>query len=496
MTNSVPSSHPDKKSWSADALLLLPVLAIAAGLRLYMLGARSLWIDEGVSVGIARLPWNAFHTVVSRREGNMALYYLMLRAWVRFGGSEVWIRGLSVLAGVAAVGGVYFLGRRMFGGNVAFVAAGILALNAYHIRYSQEARSYALLSFAVTVTTFLLLRCAEKPSWRNWMLFAFVSGVTLYLHFFAIIVTAAHGLAILLWRRRALRIGPLAIGAAVYALMLIPVVANVLNNFQRDQLGWVPPLSVTYLHAFALVFTGLGGWALSVLTLVFLVAAIAATGRNWIRAEPDDKTFSLGVIMLWLFFPMAIIITLSIWKHLFVPRYLVMSLPALSLAVACGVVLLRPKWQPLALIVVAVLLVRGDRVYYAGMFKIGEDWRSAAQFVLKNAQSGDAIAFSNGIAHPAFDYYMQRAAGDSKPRVIFPVHSDDFPFLDFEGMPDSRMFPHITEGVPRLWAVDWIPGTSVRPLIEKYFACTQTSDFSHVNVSLCISRSIVSSARH
>ncbi len=496
MTESAPLPRAGEKFWRAGTFLLFPILAVAAGLRIYMVGARSLWIDEGVSVGIARLPWHSFQTVVSRREGNMALYYLVLRAWIRLGSGEAWLRMPSVLAAVAAVAGIYYLGRRMFGRNVACVAAGILALNAYHIQYSQEARSYALLSFAMTVTTFLVLRCVETPSWRAWALFAFVSGLALYLHFFAIFVTAAQGLAVLLWRRRALKLGQVALATAIYALMLAPIVEFVLGNLYRRQLDWVPPTSAASLYEFGLLIAGRGGVALLIVTLAFIFAAIVAVGRGWFSAEPSSETFGLGLILSWLFFPLAITIVLSVWKHLFVYRYMIMSLPALALAIACGVALLRPKWQALALVVLAVLLMRGDRTYYAGMMEIGEDWRSAAQFVAQNAQPGDAMVFNNGIAHPAFDYYIQRASGASKPRVIFPVHNDDLPFLDFEGLPNSRMFPHITEGVTRLWAVDWTPGASIGPLVEKYFERTQTNEFFHVRVSLYVHRGPVSSAGH
>jgi hypothetical protein len=280
----------------------------------------------------------------------------------------------------------------------------------------------------------------------------------------------------------------LAIGAAIYALMLVPIAEFVLHNLDRHQLDWIPAASASSLYEFGLLFTGRAGAALIVVTLAFIAVAVAATGRDWFRAEPGSETFALGVIMLWLFFPMAITIALSMWKHLFVPRYMVMCIPALALAVARGVTVLRPKWQALALIILVALLAYGDRTYYIDMIVTGEGWRGAAQFVAQRAQPGDAIVFNNGIAHPVFEYYMLRADGGPMPRVIFPLHNPDLPFLDFEGVPNSLMFPHITEGVSRLWLLDWTPAPSATALIEKYFACTQTSEFVHVRVSLYVPR--------
>jgi 4-amino-4-deoxy-L-arabinose transferase-like glycosyltransferase len=475
-----------ESSWLASVPYLLPILAVAAALRIYRLGARPLWIDEGVSAGIARLPWNSMQSVIWRHEANMGLYYLLLHAWIRLGDSEAWLRALSVLGALAAITGVFFLGRRMFGKNVALVAAGILALNAYHIQYSQEARSYALLSFAMVLTAFLLLRAVESPSWVTWTIFAFASALAVYLHFFAIFVTAAQALAVLLWRRRALKIGPLTLAVAVYAVTLVPIAEFVRANLQQRQLEWVPAATASYLYTSALAIAGWGGPALLVATLALTIWGLAAAGRKWFRAEPDDETFSLGVAGLWLFFPFAITIALSAWKHLFVPRYMVMTLPALALVSARGVTRLRPKWQALALIIFALLLASGDRAYYAGMMEIGEDWRSAVQFIVSSAQPGDAIIFNNGIGHPAFDYYFQRAEGGVKPRIIYPVHADALPELDFGGVPRARMFPHIIEGVARLWAVDWKPGDSVAPFLEKYFVPAQTNDFLGVRVTLYV----------
>ncbi|HUK31029.1 MAG TPA: glycosyltransferase family 39 protein [Candidatus Acidoferrum sp.] len=495
MTDNAASPRTDNNPSLADALFLLPILAVAAALRVYMVGARSLWIDEGVSAGIARLPWNAMQSVIWRHEANMALYYILLHEWTRLGDSEAWLRGMSMLAAVAAIVVVFILARRMFGRNVAFIAAGLIAFNAYHIQYSQEARSYALLSLAVTITTFLLLRAVESPSSGNWTLFALASALAVYLQFFVVFVTAAQGIGVLLWRRRALKVRPLTLAGVVFAITLIPIIEFIRDNIGQRQLNWVPPVTASGLYAAALSLAGWGGPTLLALTLGFVVWCMAAGGRGWLRGEPDDETFNLGVVTLWLVFPFAITIAVSPWRHLFVPRYMVMTLPALAILVARGVARLRLQWQVPVLVVFAVLLVRGDRAYYAGMSGIGEDWRSATQFILRNAQPGDAVIFNNGIGHPAYAYYAERTEGAVKPRVIYPVHSDDLPELDFAGVPRPKMFPHIIQGVGRLWAVDWMPGASVAPLLNQYFLPVQTTEYLGVRVTLYVACSPACNSR-
>src|SRR5437868_13233477 len=123
----------------------LPIMAITAAgavFRLLHLGAKSLWLDEILSVSIARLDAPGFRNIVFSWEANMALYYALLRAWVHVGDSEVILRLPSALASIATVPLVYLIGRRLFSQSVGLIAALLLAVNLFAIRYAQEARSY------------------------------------------------------------------------------------------------------------------------------------------------------------------------------------------------------------------------------------------------------------------------------------------------------------------------------------------------------------------
>jgi hypothetical protein len=73
----------------------------------------------------------------------MALYYGLLRLWVRLGTDESTVRLLSVLPDLATVPVLYVLENR-FGTRVGLSSALLLAINGYNIQYAQEARSYSL----------------------------------------------------------------------------------------------------------------------------------------------------------------------------------------------------------------------------------------------------------------------------------------------------------------------------------------------------------------
>src|SRR5262249_33952265 len=112
--------------------LLASITLCSMLLRFHALGAKSIWLDEGISIAIARLPWSQLLRVLWQREANMTLYYLLLRCWMTLGSSEGFIRALSVLFSVATVPLLYALGSRLFGRPAGLLAAWLLAINAYH----------------------------------------------------------------------------------------------------------------------------------------------------------------------------------------------------------------------------------------------------------------------------------------------------------------------------------------------------------------------------
>jgi len=91
------------------------MVAAGAALRLWALNGKSFWLDEIASVVIARMPGNSFWHWLWTEEGNMTLYYVMLRPWLEIHLGEGTIRLLSVIPGIAAIPVMYLLARRLFG---------------------------------------------------------------------------------------------------------------------------------------------------------------------------------------------------------------------------------------------------------------------------------------------------------------------------------------------------------------------------------------------
>src|SRR5579859_3235130 len=90
------------------------LLLAAAGLRLFHLGSKSLWVDECASLVFAQQSWSAFWKTMWQGEANMLTYYLLLRGWIHLGSTEFIVRALSVIPAVATVFVVWRLGTRLF----------------------------------------------------------------------------------------------------------------------------------------------------------------------------------------------------------------------------------------------------------------------------------------------------------------------------------------------------------------------------------------------
>src|SRR5436190_4188502 len=91
--------------------------AVAAGVVLRFVLKSHLWLDETLSVDIARLPIGKIPAAL-RHDGAPPLYYLLLHGWMRlFGTGDVAVRALSGVASVAALPLIHRAGKRISGGD-------------------------------------------------------------------------------------------------------------------------------------------------------------------------------------------------------------------------------------------------------------------------------------------------------------------------------------------------------------------------------------------
>jgi mannosyltransferase len=428
-------------------------VAVAAALRWYAIGRSSVWIDEGASITLARMPWHRFLRVVSQYEANMAAYYLLLRAWLPLGDSEAVVRSLSALLGTMAVVAVFLLGRRLFGDRVGLLGAALLSVNMFHLWFSQEARGYGLAVLLVTCSLLLFVEAIERPERRwTWVGYIAASVVAVYAHVFAALVLAAQWLAV--GPRRLRDIGPrrLAFILVGLGLPLTPLALFMLRR-DRGQIEWIPPLSAGSLVAGLLGPCGFNGLMLLLVLIGLAWGLKSLTGK-------DDAAFRMRLLALAFSFPLVATALASIVKPVFFFRYFAICIPPATLLAARVLSPVRALTRvKRALVGALAILTLGLSAlvtvgYYVRMPNWAGDWRGATAYVLAHRAPGDAILFHVSAGRDAYAYYEDRLPSDPSPVplpvVVFPRAGD---LASIHLVPEYDSLRTAGAGHPRLWAV-------------------------------------------
>lgn len=323
------------------------ITLLAFAIRLTHLGGDSLWADEIYTL-------QALHRgVFSAGDHPPLLYLLTWPAIELLGESATSARLPSLAAGTLAVPLLFALGRALGLGRGALWAALLLALSPFHLRYSQEARHYALLASLVLAGWLTLVRALRRPSAGRWAAYGAAAALALYSHYGALVALASQALAAGLWLLRAPgaggfgsrapgaatvgsadRAGPAAAGtlrwrgpllaAALVLLLYLPWlprlrIALAGNVAAELNLATGPPASLgTWLRELFLAFAGPGdgpAWALVALSLVGL--ALLAHRR---------RGLALLVILAALLVPLPLIVGLGVSRGA-MPRYVIYMLP-------------------------------------------------------------------------------------------------------------------------------------------------------------------------
>src|SRR5262249_50143877 len=191
-------------------------------LRFYRPGRESLWIDEVLSLDIARRPWPSL-LAATGGDGHPPLYVAALHVWTAwFGEGDATVRALSGLFGLATLPAFFALGRRLLGTPGALMATLLLACCPYHVYYAQEARNYALLVLLTVVSWLAFLAWDEEPRGARAAAYVLATVLLLYTHVFAFFVWGAQVLCVAYRIRTRGRARARLVPLAVIGLLILP----------------------------------------------------------------------------------------------------------------------------------------------------------------------------------------------------------------------------------------------------------------------------------
>jgi uncharacterized membrane protein len=403
---------------------LAVAVVVGALLRSQALGQESLWYDE---VNQYRWTDQRLGRFLLRQWTYVAPPLNEVLAWAwnnalraaapRLAIDEAWIRLPTVACGVATIGVAGLAARAAFGPAAGVLAALLLATNPYHVRYSQEARMYALTTLLAAATILFLVRTLRGGGRRDAVACGVVAAAAVYAHYYAFLVlaalTAASAVAFLRTRAphlRALLRGE-ALGIAVSAPYLVAQLVHAvvrgrgargwLERMGTPSVGTIVDTGETYaLHALGPMVATLAPGSLdALLTTATLVALAGLLALGLCAARDDEPRYLRLHLALAAFAPVILIVLVSQFRQSFHPRYFLCCFPALLLLVVRG----RPRLlvAVLALAPIATGALVEPR-YHAHLLK--PDYRGGAARLLAEFRAGDALGATRHDVPPLRHY--------------------------------------------------------------------------------------------
>lgn len=490
-----------RKLLSPAIVLWVGVVPLAASLRLLFLYRRSLWQNELFSIAVARLPRGEFVRLLSHTEANMALYYALLRVWLRLGDSETFLRIPSLIFSLLTTLIVYLLGRRLYGARAGLVAAFLTAVNVLHVHFSLEVRSYSLLVLLAAASSLYFIEGVTRPSSRHWILYTATTTLAIYSHFFGAWMMATHWGSLALLRRRQVPWKQLIASTTAICLLCLPLALFVLLRGQGQfHLYWVPKIGVGPVAQFFLYAAG-ASWPLLVAHFVFGSVAVLLLLRTLLTRGAGLEAWQQGFGLAWLFVPVILIAALSLRTPMFHFRFLLFCLPGLILLSAAGLSQLRPGW-PLAaaLLLITLLSAQSIRHYHQLGLDPGQpmtqeqDWQGASRYLLAHAQKTDAAIFYPWTVWLPFDYYLNTIGFGRGPEVLFPKSWVDVALSPGsaagENQPDATVLEAIAARYRRVWFA-FVLSEPSRPelalrrgLLSARYACVEVRRFDGLVLEL------------
>ncbi len=410
------------ETWQRVALLVM-VLG-GAFLRAYRLDSADLWLDEANTVLVVSQPLGGMLTELATGDVHPPLFYLLERLPLALAWTELGLRALPWLCGVLSIPALFVVARSLGSWRTGLAAAGLCAVSAPLVLFSQEGRMYSLLALLELIATWVLIRGLEEGGRRWWASFALASAAALYTHNLAGLFLLAH-LLVPFWVRRGVRPALVASGAVLLVyLPWLPEALQQTSSVSRSGgwLGgapplWLPAITLVNLLGGAELRDGLLSPRFAIEHPSLLGAALALLLLGWRRlgARPVARRALLCTLLL----PIVLALLISQVTRVYVDKtFLVDAL--LLIIVMARAVPDSASVQRLAgpLLALVLLGVAEAWAVAASWSTPHEQYHALVGMLREQRLAGDElVAVPYFLARPV-GYYLRRAGDPSVVRAV------------------------------------------------------------------------------
>ena len=294
----------------------------------------------------SRLPLRQVVDTISH-DVHPPIWYVLTHLWEQIGGMRpLWLKSFPLLLSLANIAVTYRLARRTLGTSAALLAAALITLNHAHLRFSQEAQSFALewlLVMLVVNTGWDWLETRRVRSAVGYLMFGALSMYTHYISLAILFTFGAWGVVRL--RREGAACARWIGFHALLALAFLPQLPIEIRQFVQDD-AWhrghfaAPGDWLTLGRVIAFEKT----YLIPVMILLALLPFLDPARRRIATLLWSLAVFPIFAVRLW---------------ALNFPREIVYVVPLFTPLVAAGVVRLPGTW--IRRVVAVLLLIAAAR---------------------------------------------------------------------------------------------------------------------------------------
>jgi len=423
---------------SSRQLMLVLLIIIGAALRILYLGKASPWLDEAITYDRALLSVTDIFKASYGWDIHPPTYYVIAHYMLNFGHSPEALRLFSVICGVLSIPVFYFLAREIFGRQrEALVATLLLALSAYQIRYAQEARMYTLFFLVSLLALWLFYRACKRQQPRDWLLWAGISIVNFYVHYFSVFLIASQvvfylihliqtkSLSQLFKRHRAFVWAALVLLAG--CLPAVPLLVQQASA-KIGSYGVKQPTANPLMYG--LVFMKYSFYPNTIANplwergLKYIFGAFIFFGSLFAWKERKDIiifAFTILAVSLTLAWFASHVVFFSLtFRYLFFLNAPMLLLLALAITAVADKITLPKKTLALAAVLGAIGLLEAYILTHYYQNPRTADWRTGFSYIKQNCREDEAI-----IPVPAYVSYVARyyLVGDKNHARVFWEHN-------------------------------------------------------------------------
>ena len=420
--------HAEVKKNRTVFVILLALILLGTILRIYGLGAKSIWYDEAVSIANAEKDLTFF---IDSSFCYKPVYFMLLKIWMSlFGAGKIIARLLSVIFGVISIFLIYRIAKMLFNQKIGLISAFILAISCFHIYHAQQIRQHSLFTLLTLLSFFFFLKIITKPASSHFIFNTLINILILGTHPYGLCVIFLQNLFFFFkikdraskrkWYLTQLAV--LCCGLWIFIphktliidkawWVIKPGFGSLIETFETFSFGG-PGYGI---GDFKMVpeFIGIAKYLLFIFSVFFILGSISYKNRTTKLSNSSSLNYRLFFLVSWLFVPIGLAFLGSIiYRPVYLIKHLIIASPAYYILIARGIYQFKRLWMQIPiLVIISFLTVFPLRIIYGNDFH--PHWEGVADYLRESIQEGDVVIISTLKEVVPFMYHFRNKQNGS-----------------------------------------------------------------------------------